>query len=262
MLTPNVTNGFESQHEDDPSVFENPGWHDSNSSSTRSSPEAREFPPLPPPQGASLPFQSSSKLYAASPPETSKDPADVLLKIFPYLDPAVLRSVLKNCHGDLLKAVEILSPHSMTRLREVRPSGKEYIEQPSAPFTRHISAFSLPGRGIEQPCTCCQRTGFRGYMDNMPAGRMELMKYKHMMQRVADHDVRSQQCRTHLNYFLSLQDANKRLANEVASRRLIRVEDSEHKSMPEPVCFDCKAPARPQDLFCRSCGARIAKTLN
>ncbi|XP_065059725.1 doublesex and mab-3 related transcription factor 3, truncated-like [Rhopilema esculentum] len=252
------SNGFESHLENEQNMYDNRNWHESKSS-TRSSPEQHDYPPQPAPP---LPFSAASKLFASSPSESSKDPAEVLMKIFPYLDPVVLGSVLKNCQGDLLKAVEILSPHSMTRLREVKPNSKEHIEIPPATFARHLSAFSSPNRGIEQPpCTCCHRNGVRKFSDYMPSNRMEMMKYNRMMHRITDHDVRKADCRGHVNYFLSLQESSEKFANDIPPRRHIGHENNDRLSIGEPICFECKAPARPQDLFCRACGARIAKAV-
>ena len=253
----NGNKSLESPVENDQIIYEGRNWQDSNTSSTRSSPEHHDFPQ----QQTVHQFPSATKLFSSASSESSRDPADVLMKIFPYLDPIVLSSVLKNCQGDLLKAVEILSPHSMTRLREVKPNTADHMDVQTASFARHLSAFSSPNRGIEQPpCTCCHRNGIRKYAEFMPTNRMEMLKYNQMMHRIADHDARNQECRSHMNYFLSFQDASKKFMNEIPPRR--HSENNDRMNMGEPVCVECKAVARPHDLFCRACGARISKTVH
>ena len=260
IMQVNHNKGHENHAENDPNVYDSRTWQDNNSSSSRSSPEHHDFPAAQ--QQAIHQFPSGPQMFQAASSEGSRDPGDVLLKIFPYLDPVVLGSVLKNCQGDLLKAVEILSPHSMTRLREVKPNNADYMDLPPASFARHLSAFSLPNRGIEQPpCTCCHRNGMRKYIEFMPANRLDMLKYNHVMHRsAADHDASSQECRSHFNYFMSLQDTSSKFMTEMPHRRPIEV--SERVKIGERACVECKAPARPQDLFCRACGARISKAVH
>ena len=42
-------------------------------------------------------------------PSTRREPLEILIKIFPYSSVTVLRNMLHNCRGDLLKSVEMLS---------------------------------------------------------------------------------------------------------------------------------------------------------
>ena len=259
VMQVNQNKGPESHVVTEQNVYDGRNWQENSSSSSRSSPDHPEFPAAQ--QQAAHQLQSVSKVLSSTSPESSRDPADVLLKIFPYLDPVVLGSVLKNCQGDLLKAVEILSPHSMTRLREVKPNSVDHLDVPPASFARHLSAFSMPNRGIDQPpCTCCHRSGTRKYIEFMPTNRMEMLKYNQMMHRIADHDARNQECRSHINYFMSFQDASSKFMNEIPARR--HSDSAERMNIRESFCLECKAPARPQDLFCRACGARISKTVH
>lgn len=260
IMQVNHSKGHENHVENESNMYDNRNWQDNSSSSSRSSPDHHEFPSAQ--QQPTHQFPSGPQVFSAAPPESSRDPTNVLLKIFPYLDPVVLGSVLKNCQGDLLKAVEILSPHSMTRLREVKPNNTDHIDLPPASFARHLSAFSLPNRGIEQPpCMCCHRNGMRKFVEFTPTNRLEMLKYNQMMHRIADRDTRNPECRSHINYFMSLQDASNKYMNEVPPRRPSEI--NERVKIGEPLfCVECKAPARPQDLFCRACGARISKTVH
>lgn len=276
VLQTNSNKPFENHTDNDQNLYDSSrNWQDSSNSST-SSPDHQDFSPAQT-QQPQHPHQlpTAAQIFSSSASsEASRDPTDVLMKIFPYLDPIVLSSVLKNCQGDLLKAVEILSPHSMTRLREVKPNSSEHVETPPGSFARQLSAFTSPSRVTEQPpCTCCHRSpginGIRKYADFMPTNRHEMMKYHQMMHRIGDHDARShsssnrnQECRSHMNYLFSIQDANKKFMNEISTRRHIGVENNAGMNLGGAMCVECKSPARPHDLFCRACGARISKTVH
>eukprot|EP00794_Sanderia_malayensis_P013699 gene13699-15127_t len=76
------------------SQVDSDSWQDSSKRTTRT-PQDMPLPHI----NAQMPIAVSPCLLRSpsSSDHKNKDPADILLKIFPYLDPVVLRSVLVNC---------------------------------------------------------------------------------------------------------------------------------------------------------------------
>ncbi len=227
---------------------DSPVWQENHntSESTIESPEMS--------QPMESPISTASNLLRSA--DCNKDPSEILLKIFPYLDPTILRSVLVNCHGNLLKAVEILSPHSMTRLKEIKPKRLDgHAAASLANYARQISAFQPPSRMDPAACRCCVRgSSLHGERD-----RHLMSKREATLPHTAEHDLHVQQKRKYFDYFLSLQNMNKRFANSIPVSRSVGLDVRSRPSFVETFCSECKAPSRPQDMFCRICGARITK---
>eukprot|EP00794_Sanderia_malayensis_P013709 gene13709-15137_t len=205
------------------SQVDSDSWQDSSKRITRT-PQDMPLPHI----NAQMPIAVSPCLLRSpsSSDHKNKDPADILLKIFPYLDPVVLRSVLVNCQGNLLKAVEILSPHSMTRLKEIKPTGIKDIQPIHTYTARQTSAFQPPNRhtiATQLPCRCCDkrnglmhaaqvRTDDHRFSTMMLPSREHHLNHRHQN---FHHQPRHEFQSTYFDYFLSLQD--KKFANDVPS---------------------------------------------
>ncbi len=207
----------------------------------------------------SMPIAVSSQLIPQS--ECNRDPTEVLLKIFPYLDPVILRSVLVNCQGNLLKAVEILSPHSMTRLKEVKPNGVQSSEVARSHYARHhLSAFQPPNRfGTQMPCRCCDRNDLMHTQQPCIEKKRYSLLTRDNLHRATDQEIQP----SYIDYFFSVQNTTNKYADDLSVSRPMNFERHHLASRSfEAICFECKTPSRPQDMFCRVCGARISKSAN
>lgn len=249
----NTSDAFDARLENNQSLFDNQSWQDNHSN--RSSPDKLDMT-----QSNLIPVPAAPTVFFS--PEGNKDPAEVLVKIFPYLDPVILRSVLSNCQGDLLKAVEILSPHSMTRLKEVKPNHADNSD--ASPARRQFSAFQPANRcDALRPCQCCDVDSPLGFQQCFEKKQFEAMQQqRHLFHRFAEPEKRIHPRRSYFDYFVSLQNMNKKFLNDVAVSRFVNSDLCPRGTAEEQICLECKTVSRPRDLFCRVCGARIAKTIN
>ena len=183
------------------------------------------------------------------------DPSKVLIKIFPYLDPVILNSVLRNCQGDLVRAIEILSPHSMTKLSDVRRDYTERSTERQSEQPGMRSAFS-PARGMQGHKTCTYDKGPLGHLYPncfVPLSSCDLTNHKYSVGRSYRSSFGD-----YFRYLTPLEQSGKVSVYSQSGTNYENNEQLKNIRIDETlICKECKSPARSDDQFCRGCGMKL-----